>query len=151
MTPFDLPSFFWYAPHVSGGGGGALMDMLVKELEGDMTEAEHDEETSQDAIEDKMTQRLDDESFQGWLRDTKKKGVIEFDAFQTLEVVEPDECDIDESFQRCPDVVRLGAQGVTWLGFKKTGRAKLQATSIAMELVNLHRRVLTRGDRKSVV
>lgn len=92
---------------------------------------------------------ITEQCFRGWLRDTKKKGVIEFDAFQTLEVVEPDECDIDESFQRCPDVVRLGAQGVTWLGFKKTGRAKLQATSIAMELVNMHRRVLTRGRRGS--
>jgi len=96
---------------------------------------------------------ITEQCFRGWLRDTTKKGCLELDTVDCLEVVEPDECDIGEGLQRqrCPDVIRFGTSGFSWLGFKKldNGGAKLKATQLETELVNMHRRVLTRGRRGS--
>ena len=96
---------------------------------------------------------ITEQCFRGWLRDTTKKGCLELDTVDCLEVVEPDECDIGEGLQRqrCPDVIRFGTSGFSWLGFQKLadGGAKLKATQLETELVNMHRRVLTRGRRGS--
>ncbi len=96
---------------------------------------------------------ITEQCFRGWLRDTTKKGCLELDTVDCLEVVEPDECDIGEGLQRqrCPDVIKLSTQGFSWLGFQKLpdGGAKLKATQLETELVNMHRRVLTRGRRGS--
>lgn len=72
------------------------------------------------------------------------------DAIQRLEVAEPESCDVGEGLgRRCPDVVRMAVAGFAWNGFKKRpdGLAKLRATRLDTELVNLHRRVLTKGRR----
>ena len=50
---------------------------------------------------------ITEQCFRGWLRDTTKKGCLELETVDCLEVVEPDECDIGEGLQRqrCPDVI----------------------------------------------
>ena len=77
---------------------------------------------------------ITEQCFRGWLRDTTKKGCLELDTVDCLEVVEPDECDIGEGLQRqrCPDVIKLSTQGFSWLGFQKLpdGGAKLKATQL---------------------
>ena len=94
--------------------------------------------------------RITEQCARGWLREQRKRGSLVLDAIQRLEVVEPESCDVEEGLaRRCPDAVRLAASGVSWIGFKRRqdGLAKLRATRLDTELVNLHRRVLTKGRR----
>lgn len=82
--------------------------------------------------------------FRGWLRDAQRRGWLRLGSLQEVAAIEPASC--DATSRRCPDVVRVSARDVRWGKHDDVVRF----AGVEAEVVNLHRRVLSRGRHGSI-
>lgn len=83
----------------------------------------------------------------GWLRDAQRRGWLRIGQLETVDATEPESCEVPRQWgRRCPDVVRVVGKCVSW---GKDGDL-MRLSGVEAEVVNLHRRVLSRGRHGSI-